>query len=142
MIIGSSVISTEINGRMFGYEMLSKHTNKECVSSEHFRLTSKSLNHNISFKHSDILKPRICRSLRQYRVGILREEGSNGDKEMAFAFYNSGFVVTDINMRDIIKSRGEILKTLDGLVFVGGFSYADALGAGVGWASVFYLMKI
>ena len=140
MIISSSVDFYRNQWQMFGYEMLSKHTNKN-VFHEHFRLI-KSPNHNISFKHSDILKPRICRSLRQYRVGILREEGSNGDKEMVFAFYNSCFVVTDINMRDIIKSRGEILKTLDGLVFVGGFSYADALGAGVIGLLVFYLMKI
>ena len=54
---------------------------------------------------------------------------------MAWAFYNSGFVVKDINMRDIVKCSGKILDGLDGLVFVGGFSYADVLGAGVGWAS-------
>ena len=41
----------------------------------------------------------------------------------------------DINMRDIVKCSGKILDGLDGLVFVGGFSYADVLGAGVGWAS-------
>ena len=69
-----------------------------------------------------------------YTVGIIREEGSNGDREMAFAFHDAGFNVYDLNMRDLVK-RPSILNTLRGIVFVGGFSYADALGAGTGWAA-------
>lgn len=73
-----------------------------------------------------------------YSVGIIREEGSNGDREMAFAFYDSGFNVHDINMNDLVKNPS-ILHSLQGLAFVGGFSYADALGAGVGWSSIIKL---
>ena len=67
-------------------------------------------------------------------VGIIREEGSNGDREMAFAFYDAGFNVHDVNMVDI-KKNPLILRQFIGIVFVGGFSYADALGAGVGWSA-------
>ena len=118
----------------FGHSMLKKHTNELCVNSEIFKKYSIP-KHSITFKHIEHKKSRIHRPLKQHIVGILREEGSNGDKEMAWAFYNSGFVVKDINMRDIVKCSGKILDGLDGLVFVGGFSYADVLGAGVGWAS-------
>lgn len=71
----------------------------------------------------------------KYKVGILREEGSNGDREMASAFYHAGFEVWDVNMNDIIEKRIS-LKIFNGIAFVGGFSYADVLGAGTGWASI------
>ncbi len=122
----------------FGYNMLEMHTNKKCVTSELHR-TWEIPNHTINFKHDDFVYARIHKPLGQFTIGILREEGSNGDKEMAFAFYNAGFVVKDINMRDIVKDGGKILRELHGLVFVGGFSYADALGAASGWASTILL---
>ena len=70
------------------------------------------------------------------KVAIIREEGSNGDREMAVAFQQVGFEVWDVNMNDIMISEGSILKTFRGVVFVGGFSYADVFGAGKGWASL------
>lgn len=78
----------------------------------------------------------IEQSLPIYNVGILREVGSNGDKEMASAFYDAGFNVFDITMTDLLENNN-LLKNLNirGLAFVGGFSYSDVFGAGVGWAS-------
>ena len=70
-----------------------------------------------------------------YRVGIVREEGSNGDKEMAAAFLNVGFEVYDITMNDIIKSNGKLIHKFNGLAFVGGFSFSDVLGSSVGWSA-------
>ena len=70
-----------------------------------------------------------------YRVGIVREEGSNGDKEMAAAFINVGFEVFDITMNDIIKSNGKLIHKFNGLAFVGGFSFSDVLGSSVGWSA-------
>ncbi|MBD3359155.1 MAG: phosphoribosylformylglycinamidine synthase, partial [Candidatus Buchananbacteria bacterium] len=67
------------------------------------------------------------------KVAILREEGSNGDKEMAVSFYLAGFEPWDVTMSDIISSRIS-LEIFQGIAFVGGFSYADVLDAGKGWA--------
>ncbi|XP_049622311.1 phosphoribosylformylglycinamidine synthase [Suncus etruscus] len=68
------------------------------------------------------------------RVAILREEGSNGDREMADAFHLAGFEVWDVTMQDLCS--GTIgLDTFRGVAFVGGFSYADVLGSAKGWAA-------
>ncbi|XP_032136242.1 phosphoribosylformylglycinamidine synthase isoform X2 [Sapajus apella] len=68
------------------------------------------------------------------RVAILREEGSNGDREMADAFHLAGFEVWDVTMQDLCS--GAIgLDTFQGVAFVGGFSYADVLGSAKGWAA-------
>ncbi len=69
------------------------------------------------------------------KVAILREEGSNGDREMTSAFWAAGFDVWDVTMTDLLK--GDInLDDFRGLVSVGGFSYADVLDSGKGWAGI------
>jgi phosphoribosylformylglycinamidine synthase len=68
------------------------------------------------------------------KVAILREEGSNGDREMTSAFYQAGFTPWDVTMTDLISGR----MTLDrfrGLVAVGGFAYADVPESAKGWAA-------
>ena len=67
------------------------------------------------------------------KIAIIREEGSNGDREMASAFHIAGFEVWDVKMSDIINNNITLDK-FKGLAFVGGFSYADALGSAKGWA--------
>ena len=69
------------------------------------------------------------------KVAIIREEGSNGDREMAAAFYAIGFNVYDVCMTDIYKGK-VVLDYFDGLAFVSGFSYSDSLGAARGWELV------
>jgi phosphoribosylformylglycinamidine synthase len=67
------------------------------------------------------------------RVAILREQGVNGQVEMAFAFHSAGFDSVDVHMTDLIEGRVK-LDEFRGLVACGGFSYGDVLGAGQGWA--------
>jgi phosphoribosylformylglycinamidine synthase len=67
-------------------------------------------------------------------VAILREEGSNGDREMTSAFYQAGFRPWDVTMTDLIRGR-ITLERFRGLVAVGGFSYADVPESAKGWAS-------
>ena len=67
-------------------------------------------------------------------VAILREEGSNGDREMTSAFYQAGFRPWDITMNDLISGR-VALDRFRGLVAVGGFSYADVPESAKGWAA-------
>jgi phosphoribosylformylglycinamidine synthase len=67
------------------------------------------------------------------RVAILREQGVNGQQEMAAAFHAAGFTCRDVHMSDIIEGRTK-LEEFSGLAACGGFSYGDVLGAGQGWA--------
>jgi hypothetical protein len=65
------------------------------------------------------------------KVAVIREEGSNGDREMAAALQMAGFEVWDVNMQDL--STGVVtLDRFRGIVFVGGFSYADVFGSAKG----------
>ncbi len=67
------------------------------------------------------------------KVAILREQGVNGQVEMAAAFDRAGFTTIDVHLNDIIRGQQK-LDDFVGLVVCGGFSYGDVLGAGEGWA--------
>jgi len=67
------------------------------------------------------------------RVAILREQGVNGQIEMAAAFHHAGFDCVDVHMSDLLAGRVS-LRDFQGLAACGGFSYGDVLGAGGGWA--------
>jgi len=67
-------------------------------------------------------------------VAVLREQGVNGQVEMAAAFDTAGFRAVDVHMSDLLEKRTD-LSEFQGLVACGGFSYGDVLGAGRGWAA-------
>jgi phosphoribosylformylglycinamidine synthase len=67
------------------------------------------------------------------RVAILREQGVNGQVEMAAAFDRAGFTAVDVHMSDLLAGRAK-LADFRGFAACGGFSYGDVLGAGSGWA--------
>jgi len=81
----------------------------------------------------DIAAPFVNAGARP-RVAILREQGVNGQVEMAAAFDGAGFEPVDVHMSDLVAGR-ERLDGYRGLVACGGFSYGDVLGAGRGWAT-------
>ena len=66
-------------------------------------------------------------------IAILREQGVNGQIEMAAAFDRAGFTAIDVHMTDIISGRSSLVD-FAGIAACGGFSYGDVLGAGEGWA--------
>ncbi|QCD98508.1 phosphoribosylformylglycinamidine synthase [Vigna unguiculata] len=68
------------------------------------------------------------------KLAVIREEGSNGDREMAAAFYAAGFEPWDVTMSDLLN-RKISLQEFRGIVFVGGFSYADVLDSAKGWSA-------
>src|SRR5690606_18187771 len=80
----------------------------------------------------DIAAPYIATGARP-RVAILREQGVNGQVEMAAAFDRAGFEAVDVHMSDLAPGR-QRLDGFQGLAACGGFSYGDVLGAGRGWA--------
>ena len=80
----------------------------------------------------DIAAPFIATGSRP-RVAILREQGVNGQMEMAAAFDRAGFTAVDVHMSDVMAGTQD-LTDCHGLAACGGFSYGDVLGAGEGWA--------
>ena len=70
------------------------------------------------------------------RAAIIREKGTNGEREMAYVLYLAGFDVKDVTMTDLISGR-ETLEDINMIVFCGGFSNSDVLGSAKGWAGAF-----
>ncbi len=75
------------------------------------------------------------------KVAILREEGSNSDREMTSAFYAAGFEPWDITMTDLLTGKVKDLNQFVGLAAVGGFSYADVPESAKGWAATIKFNK-
>ena len=82
--------------------------------------------------NENISAPYIKKGIRP-QVAVLREQGVNGQVEMAAAFDRAGFNAVDVHMSDILAGRVD-LNDFKGMVACGGFSYGDVLGAGEGWA--------
>jgi phosphoribosylformylglycinamidine synthase len=108
--------------------------NSQCADEERKNIFDrKGPNYKIAFK----AKPTPASLLEakdKPEVAILREEGSNGDREMTSAFYQAGFSPWDVTMTDLISGR-ITLDRFRGLVAVGGFSYADVPESAKGWAA-------
>jgi len=93
----------------------------------------KGLSPKIDFDYSETnIKNYINAS--KPKVAILREQGVNGQKEMAMAFYKAGFECYDVHMQDLLEGKVDLMQ-YQGLAVCGGFSYGDVLGAGKGWAN-------
>ena len=118
------------------YRIQAMRDNAECARQEfdnllddHDRGLHASLPYDIS---KDVAAPYIATGVRP-AMAILREQGVNGQVEMAAAFDRAGFATVDVHMSDILSGRRS-LEEFKGLAACGGFSYGDVLGAGEGWA--------
>jgi len=112
--------------------------NPICVSQEALIQSikeEKGLQERLSFDLQQKYQSIAIYSQSKPRVAILRTQGINGQREMAVAFTRAGFSADDIHINDLLHHRNKGLKDYKGLVFCGGFSYGDALGAGSGWAA-------
>ncbi len=87
----------------------------------------------LSFDVDEVVTAPFINTGVRPKVAILREQGVNGQLEMAAAFHHAGFSAQDVHMSDILSGRVD-LNDFRGLVACGGFSYGDVLGAGQGWA--------
>jgi phosphoribosylformylglycinamidine synthase len=118
------------------FRMQALRDNPECAQQEQDRLLDPhdpGLHAVLSFAaDEDITAPYIQSGVRP-RIAVLREQGVNGQVEMAAAFDRAGFSCIDVHMSDILQGRMS-LREFQGLAACGGFSYGDVLGAGVGWA--------
>ncbi|XP_022908995.2 phosphoribosylformylglycinamidine synthase [Onthophagus taurus] len=113
------------------YRLELRQTIKECADSEYNSLDKRTgPKYYLSFDPDEDRRIKLA----PVKVAVLREEGTNGDREMAAALVRVGFSVWDVTMQDLINGS----TTLDdyrGVIFPGGFSYADVLGSAKGWAS-------
>lgn len=108
---------------------------KECVDAEELSLSSREIPQwNLSFTPSNTLE-RHLQTRHLHHIAIIREEGSNGEREMHAAFYHAGFQVWDVTMSDLVAGRISLDNRFSGVAFVGGFAFADVLGSGKGWAA-------
>jgi phosphoribosylformylglycinamidine synthase len=118
------------------YRMQQLRDNPECAQQEYDRLLDAGdpgITPKLSFNpDEDIAAPFISRGAKP-RMAILREQGVNGQIEMAAAFDRAGFAAVDVHMSDIIAGRVSLVD-FKGFAACGGFSYGDVLGAGEGWA--------
>ena len=109
-----------------------------CVQQEENGLSGrKGPRYQLTFQPApvDILKVARTPALNKPRCAVIRQEGSNGDREMLAAFFAAGFEVWDVNMRDLLAGAVR-LDALKGVIFCGGFSYADVNDSAKGWAGV------
>jgi phosphoribosylformylglycinamidine synthase len=118
------------------YQVQKLRDNVQCAEQEFDALLEEDnpgLGVKLSFDvNQDIAAPYIRKNLRP-QVAVLREQGVNGQVEMAQAFDRAGFAAIDVHMSDILAGRVDLAE-FKGLVACGGFSYGDVLGAGEGWA--------
>jgi phosphoribosylformylglycinamidine synthase len=117
------------------YRMQALRDNPECAAEEYDRLLDRNdpgLFVRLTFPlDKDICAPFVAKARPQ--VAVLREQGVNGQVEMAAAFDRAGFACVDVHMSDLMEGRRS-LKAFVGLAACGGFSYGDVLGAGGAWA--------
>lgn len=122
------------------YELEKEQANPECIDSEikncyHLKPCSYQLDPTIvcQLKFNNLLHHKY--SENKPKVAIMRGEGSNGEMEMAYAFHQVGFQCLDVNIHDILDINFS-WEDLKGIVWVGGFTFSDVLGAASGWAHI------
>jgi phosphoribosylformylglycinamidine synthase len=165
-IIGNTIVENEINISINGHSVLKEdmrilrdiweetsyqldrlQANPECVDEERkVNFDRKGPEYVLTFNPQNPPLPSFAKGgvggLRDIKpkVAIIREEGSNGDREMNSAFYQAGFEVWDVTITDFLENRIS-LDDFRGIAFVGGFSYADVLDSAKGWAGVIRFNK-
>lgn len=120
------------------YQIARRRDNPACVQQEYDLISDASHQGLIAAPNFDlnqkVEEPYLASRENKPRVAILREQGVNGQTEMAAGFTQAGFEAVDVHMSDLLEGRIN-LRDFDGLVACGGFSYGDVLGAGSGWAN-------
>mmetsp|Transcript_28549 Transcript_28549/g.60527 ORF Transcript_28549/g.60527 Transcript_28549/m.60527 type:complete len:1339 (+) Transcript_28549:125-4141(+) len=112
-----------------------RQRNPECVTQEEAGLKLRKSPEWKLMYDPEPTKEAVMSAAKKHKVAVLRQEGSNGDREMLSAFVSAGFEAWDITVSDLVEGQ-VTLEDFRGVVFVGGFSYADVLDSGKGWAGV------
>jgi len=135
-ILSGSRVEWQRTWQQTSFQMQSLRDNPDCAVEEFDALLDTKdpgLHVALNFDPAEYIAAPYLNLNTRPRVAILREQGVNGQIEMAAAFDRAGFTAVDVHMSDIIDGRAH-LNDFMGLVACGGFSYGDVLGAGGGWA--------
>ncbi len=142
-IFSESLVDLQQKWSLTSHQMVTLRDNPETAKQEFDWIAKedKGINPKAAFDFSEaVIAPYL--NLSRPKVAILREQGVNGQKEMAMAFYKAGFDAYDVHMQDLLDGRFNI-NDFQGMAACGGFSYGDVLGAGKGWAnSILFNEKI
>ncbi|XP_067125117.1 phosphoribosylformylglycinamidine synthase isoform X2 [Centruroides vittatus] len=115
------------------FQLEYRQTNPECVTQEKNGISRRTTPpFHINFDLTECIN--LKRITSAPRVAVIREEGTNGDREMVASLHMVGFEVWDVTMSDLLFGKIKLDK-FRGVVFPGGFSYADVLGSAKGWAA-------
>jgi len=114
------------------WKMQSLRDHPDCAQQEYDRILDTQDPGLSADIHFELQAPAINTGVAP-RMAILREQGVNGQIEMAAAFDRAGFDAVDVTMSDLVDGR-HVLNEFQGFVACGGFSFGDVLGAGEGWA--------
>ncbi len=116
------------------YQM-AKNRDNPAVADQEYELVkadNPGINPQVNFDYQNNLISQFKNDPKP-KLAVLREQGVNGQNEMAAAFMRAGFDCVDVHMQDLIDQQVNLMD-FNGLVACGGFSYGDVLGAGLGWA--------
>jgi len=135
-VLDEDILSLQQVWSETSYQMVRLRDNPECANQAFDGITNRDdkglfaeLNYDVN---EDITAPYVHQA--RPKMAVLREQGVNGQIEMAAAFDKAGFESVDVHMSDLIAGRVSLVD-FQGLVACGGFSFGDVLGAGRGWAS-------
>ncbi|MBS1202706.1 MAG: phosphoribosylformylglycinamidine synthase, partial [Chromatiaceae bacterium] len=135
LVYGASRAALQAIWSGTSHRIQSLRDNPVCADESHARIAiaDPGLHARLTFDpEDDVAFPYLERGARP-AIAILREQGVNGQAEMAAAFHCAGFECVDVHLSDVITGRVDLAR-FRGLAACGGFSYGDVLGAGEGWA--------
>lgn len=134
IVLNSTVTDLMIIWEETSYQLERHQTNVVCALEEYSGLQERTVPvYNLGFDPTRC-SPRLRNPSGRVKVAVIREEGINGDREMAASLLEAGFDVWDVTMRDLLDHH-VTLEAFRGIIFPGGFSYADVCGSAKGWAA-------
>ncbi|MDD2465386.1 MAG: phosphoribosylformylglycinamidine synthase [Desulfobulbus sp.] len=134
MVLDDSMVLLRQWWEETSYQLERLQMNPECADAEKFNtMDRKGPEYHLSFTPEPTV-PAILQKADKPKVIILRDEGSNSDREMSSAFYSAGFEPWDVTMTDLLAGRINLTE-FRGIAAVGGFSYADVPESAKGWAA-------
>ncbi|CRK86525.1 CLUMA_CG000196, isoform A [Clunio marinus] len=136
MFIDETVLDITKKWERTSYELEKLQMNPQCANEEFQSFDTRTgPKYRLTFNPNEVeVKLMNLIVSNPWRVAVIREEGINGDREMIAALIRARFEVHDVTMSDLLARR-TFLDNYRGVVFPGGFSYADTLGSAKGWAA-------
>ncbi|XP_018052547.1 PREDICTED: phosphoribosylformylglycinamidine synthase isoform X3 [Atta colombica] len=135
IVLSTTVIDSMSIWEETSYQLERRQTNVTCAMEEFSRLRERTVPaYRLDF--DPVRSPILKDIAERVKVAVIREEGINGDREMAASLLEAGFDVWDVTMQDLLENQ-ITLEVFRGVIFPGGFSYADVCGSAKGWAASF-----